>query len=629
MKKEKKLLLILGSHAHVPSGASESEFEFVYDKKMRPFISNLYRYSKIQAVLHYSGVLLYWVERNHPELFMLIEDMVNRKQVELLGGGFYEPMMPLISLQDRIGQVEYMTTYLRKHFGKRPLGCWIPGMAWEQNLAAALCASDMIYTFLSQNQFMKAGLSGDELFSPCISEDQGKLLTIFPVSLQAQNALAENSFTHVFNEISGSMNNGNFFRGDSIQDRIIAVFPSKTACAASEAADTAWNRFFEEISLSGDIVETALPGKIIKTLCINKKASFPNSSAIDNDFSPRRFLIDSREANGIYSKMVFTNVLINQLKGDRYRKLAAREELWKAQDSCLFSPCDGMNGHDLRKSAYSSLLRAECLSREKGKFISSLTQHDFDLDGVNEYLFQDARINCYIQQKGAGVFELDYLPKEWNYLNAGVLDTGESGYARRAAFTDVILPHKTELDEFKNGYPQKSRLCMNEKFEAASQDRKGKSCFKLPAINGEAQTEEAAPFGCVEISKCYLLKKDILTVDYLLKNTGADQREFCFVTNIYFSFAGDTDENVRFYTVDPNGKDIPAKQNVNSAGYLKIHDVKNEVQIMLGSLRAVSLFLVPVYDSGFYQANRIMSKFDISLGAGETWSNEYVLKFSH
>ena len=136
--KEERISLLLGSHAHVPSGASESEFEYAYENKMRPFVSNLYRYSNIQAVLHYSGVLLYWVERTHPEIFMLIEDMVTRKQVELLGGGFYEPMFPLIPLQDRIGQIELMTTYLRKHFGKRPVGCWVPGMVWEQHLAAAL-----------------------------------------------------------------------------------------------------------------------------------------------------------------------------------------------------------------------------------------------------------------------------------------------------------------------------------------------------------------------------------------------------------------------------------------------------------------------------------------------------------
>ena len=620
MKEEKKLYLILGSHAHVPSGASESEFEYAYENKMRPFVSNLYRYSNIQAVLHYSGVLLYWVERTHPEFFMLIEDMAARKQAEILGGGFYEPMLPLIPLQDRIGQIELLTTYLRKHFGKRPIGCWIPGMAWEQHLAAALAASDMSYTFLSQDQFVQAGLSGGELFYPCISEDQGKLVTIFPVSLAAAAALAEKSSSQVFIELINGMEEKN----ELSTDRIIAVFPEKAASSPQEAPDTAWNRFFEELSLSKNIVETVLPGKILKNLKTYKKASFPNSSSLENNFSPRRFLIDTCETNGIYSKMIFTNVLISQLKGDKYRKQNAREELWKAQDSCLFTPGGGPLRHELRKAAYSSLLHAESLSREKGKFISSLIQHDFDLDGVKEYLFQDARINCYIQLMGAGIFELDYLPKDWNYLDCGsTASDSMSNSARRTAFADAILPPQAGNNSLENGFPAGSRLCFNEQFEDVSQDRKGKSCFKLPASSADI------PFACIEINKSYLLKRDVLTVSYTLKNTGKEQEKFRFVTEIDFSFAGNGEEFVRFYTVESGGKDIPAECVLNSIETLKILDIKNEVQLLLGSAKAFSGCLIPACGNGLYQADRILSCFAISLEAGETWTNEFSLKFSH
>ena len=625
MKEETKLKLILGSHAHVPSGAGESEFEYVYENIMRPFVSNLYRYSNIQAVLHYSGVLLYWVERTHPEFFMLIEDMAARKQAELLGGGFYEPILPLIPLQDRIGQIELLTTYLRKHFGKRPQGCWIPGMAWEQHLAAALAASDMTYTFISQDQFIQAGLSPDDLYSPCISEDQGKLVTVFPVSLSAAAALAEKSSSQVFIDLKSGMEDDDA----PLTERIIAVFPEKISSSAQEAPDTAWNRFFEELSLSKDIVETELPAKILRSRKTYKKASFPNSSAIENNYSPRRFLIDTCGANGIYSKMIFTNVLISQLKGDKSRKQSAREELWKAQDSFLFTPGDGLKRHELRKAAYSSLLRAEQLSRERGRFISSLIQHDFDLDGVKEYIFQDAKINCYIQLKGAGIFELDYLPKDWNYLDCGTAASFASGArdgcVRRAAFADALVPFNAGVEDLENGFPSGSRLCFNEQFEAASQDRKGKSCFKLPADAGGA----GIPFGGIEINKCYLLKRDALAVTYSLKNTGKEQENFRFVTEIDFSFAGNGEEFVRFYTVESGGKDIPAQRILADTETLKILDVKNEVQLLLGSSSAFSGCLVPAFDGGFYQANRILACFAVSLKAGETWADEFTLKFSH
>jgi len=614
VKEENKINIILGSHAHVPSGAGEKDFEYVYENIMRPFVSNLYRYSNIQAVLHYSGVLLYWVERNHPEFFMLIEDMVSRKQVEVLGGGFYEPCFPLIPLQDRIGQIELMTTYLRKHFGKRPLGCWIPGFVWEQHLAAALSASDMNYTFLSQEQFKKAGMKGAEIFSPCISEDQGKLITIFPVSLSLEKDLANNSFSQVFVELKKQFETT---CKNCKSDKIISVFPDKVQSSPEEAPDTVWNRFFEEISLSENIVETILPAKILRNQKKYNKGSFPNSSGLENDFSPRKFLIDNAEANGIYSKMIFTNVLINQLKGDKARKLNAREELWKAQDSSLFSPGCGQFRNELRNAAYSSLLRAEKMTRDKGKFISSLIQYDFDFDGIKEYLFQDAKINCYIQLRGASIFELDYLPKDWNYM-----DCGSNEFGRKTAFADILTNSDTIINEDIGINNKNSRICFNEQYEAAAQDRKGKSCFKLSANDDNIQ------FNNIEINKCYMLKRDFLTVSYMLKNTGKEQQSFIFIPEINFSFAGVGDEYARFYTVDSNGKDIHLDKNFKTDN-LKILDVKNEVQIIFASVKQFSGCLTPVYTNELYQATRILPGFAVLLEAGESWTNEFSLKFSH
>jgi len=631
VKTENKISLILGSHAHVPSGAPESEFEFVYETKIRPFVSNLYRYSNIQAVLHYSGVLLYWVERTHPESFMLIEDMITRKQAEILGGGFYEPVFPLISLQDRIGQIELMTTYLRKHFGKRPTGCWIPGMAWEQNLAVALCTSDMNYTFLSQDQFEISGLEGADLFKPCLTEDQGKLIVIFPVSKHVEKELSQKSFSQVFVELQNKFKE---VCGDCKSEKIISVFPETVSSSPEEAPDTAWNRFFEEISLSDNIVNTALPFKILKTYKTFKKASFPNSCAQENNFSPRRFLIDNAEASGIYSKMIFTNLLINQLKGDKARKLNAREEMWKAQDSCFFSPGNGQYRNELRKSAYSSLLRAEMLSREKGKFVSSLIQYDFNFDGTKEFIFQDEKINCYVQHRGAGIFELDYLPKEWNYLDCGtsseparietkarkLSDTDNSN--KRTAFADMFFSESEKFDNLLNILPENGRFCFHEQYEEVNQDKKGKSCFRLPA------RADDVPFGKIEIEKCYLLKKDNLTVSYALINKGKEKNNFLFVPEIDFSFAGVGDEFVRFYTVDLSGKDISIDRLLDTNN-LKILDVKNEVQIILISANQFTGCLFPVYRYDMYQATRILPAFCVSLEAGGTWTNEFTLKFSH
>ena len=180
----RKLNLILGACGHLPSGAGEAEFEALYNREIKPLVQALNKFPRLNIVFHYSGVILYWIERRHPELFMLLEDLLFRKQAEFLGGGFYEPMLPLLPLSDKIGQIEMLTTYLRRHFGKRPQGCWLPAMAWEQNLVGPLNSCGMSYTFLEDLQFSGAGVepAGGGLFLPCITEDQGKLITVFPVA---------------------------------------------------------------------------------------------------------------------------------------------------------------------------------------------------------------------------------------------------------------------------------------------------------------------------------------------------------------------------------------------------------------------------------------------------------------
>ncbi|MCL2271076.1 MAG: hypothetical protein FWC24_07020, partial [Treponema sp.] len=66
---------------------------------------------------------------------------------------------------------------------------------------------------------------------------------------------------------------------------------------------------------------------------------------------------------------------------------------------------------------------------------------------------------------------------------------------------------------------------------------------------------------------------------------------------------------------------------------LKIHDLKNEVQITLTANRPFDGKIVPVSggETGgeLYQATCIMPIFSVSLEPGEKWGVEFALKFSH
>jgi hypothetical protein len=319
-------------------------------------------------------------------------------------------------------------------------------------------------------------------------------------------------------------------------------------------------------------------------------------------------------------------VLINQLRGDKSRKQSAHEELWKAQGSTLFCTTGklGLHNNTLRNAVYSALLRAERLTRERGKFSPSLISFDFNMDGVGEWLFLDTRISCYVQSTGGGICELDYLPKVWNYLDS---------CQGRTAFSDRLLPPETQAENLDTGDVHTARMCCKEHYDLGEMDKVRRALSLVLAPN----QQENIPFGCIEIVKSFYIKKDTVIVAYSLINRGEESTALCFAPEVDLALPGEA--CTRFFAWQQGNQDasLPALNELllNAVDGIKIHDLENEVHISLAANRPFDGRIVPVYfpnvDSspGLYQAFCLMPLFRVSLNAGESWDVEFNLKFSN
>src|SRR5258708_16954180 len=172
--------LVLLIHAHQPCGNFDHVLEKSYQHCYLPFIELLEKHPRVRLGLHYSGPLLTWVEEHHPEYFTRLKTLVQDGQVELVAGGFYEPILTSIPPADQHEQITRLTDYLEKHFGKRPSGAWLAERVWEPQLPSALAAAGVGYSLVDDIHFLSAGFEPEELFGAYIAEDRGQSVWLYP-----------------------------------------------------------------------------------------------------------------------------------------------------------------------------------------------------------------------------------------------------------------------------------------------------------------------------------------------------------------------------------------------------------------------------------------------------------------
>ena len=174
-----RISLALAIHNHQPVGNFGWVFADVFAQAYLPMLEALERHPGVRLSLHYSGPLLEWLRAERPECIVRLAALVARDQVEILGGGYYEPVLASLPERDRIGQLRRMGDELEALFGRRPSGAWLAERVWEPDLPTSLAAGGYDWTVLDDSHFRAAAIPEEDLWGPYTTEDQGQLLTVF------------------------------------------------------------------------------------------------------------------------------------------------------------------------------------------------------------------------------------------------------------------------------------------------------------------------------------------------------------------------------------------------------------------------------------------------------------------
>lgn len=173
----RKLALVI--HFHQPVGNLDGVVRNATDRCYRPFLECLEKVPDLKMTLHYSGCLLEWLEAEATDVTDKIRALSERGQIELLTGGFYEPILAALPRRDQVGQINMLTDHLAATYGADASGLWLTERVWEQEVVGAITETNVRYTILDDTMFHSVGLGDDELKGAFVTDHEGRPLLVY------------------------------------------------------------------------------------------------------------------------------------------------------------------------------------------------------------------------------------------------------------------------------------------------------------------------------------------------------------------------------------------------------------------------------------------------------------------
>ncbi len=438
----------------------------------------------IRFTAHYSGVLYEWFAENHPEFLEKLKMMVKRGQLEMMTGGFYEPILPIIPDEDKTGQINMETEFIKKNFLTTPRGLWLTERVWEPHLAKPLALANVEYITVDDYHFISAGSDEKDLFGYYVTEEEGYSLKVFPISKQLRYLVpfkmpheTVDYLKSIATEDGGRAavlaDDGEKFgvwpgtKKWVFEDRWLENFLKALEESRDMVRTMTFSQYMDEFPPAGriylptasyaEMMEWALPVK--SALKYERVTEEIKSFGKYDDYKQfmrggffRNFFAKYPESNNMHKKMLFVSEKISNLAKGRKLGLSsqsrdakidsARQSLWRGQCNCAYwhGVFGGLYLNYLRHAVYENLIKAEVESDRIAygdqNFIEVRTL-DFDKDGRDEILVSNNLLSCcFSPALGGCMFELDYKPKLFNLLNG--LARREEAYHRkvRAAGTE-------------------------------------------------------------------------------------------------------------------------------------------------------------------------------------------------
>lgn len=440
--------LCLVLHNHQPIGNFDGVFEQAYQDSYLPFLEVFEPYEQLRLSLHTSGPLMLWLAQRHPEYLDRVRMLVDVGRIEIVGGPQYEPILTMLPGRDRVGQIQSYGAWLERNFGVAPKGMWTPERVWESSLTSDVVDAGIGYTVLDDFHFRAAGLRDDQLTGYFLTEDDGRVLKIFPGSEHLR-------YTIPFQPVSASIDycrqiaerspGAVLTFGDDGEK--FGTWPD----TKSHVYEQGWLRsFFDALSENSHWLHTLTLDEAIRTTPPVGKVYLPDCSyremtewalpveaqetfddVVDEleghqrwaDLKSfvrggywRNFKTKYEETNEMYARMMYVSRRLADAESqgvDAGELAQIRDDLYRGQCNCPYwhGAFGGIYLPHLRNAVYSHLIEADTrLDQVSSATTPSVeaTVEDYNFDGQQEVRLSNDALCAWVSPgRGGRIYELD------------------------------------------------------------------------------------------------------------------------------------------------------------------------------------------------------------------------------
>jgi alpha-amylase len=432
----RRISLALTLHNHQPIGNFGWVFAEVFEQAYQPMVAALLRHPTVRVGLHYTGPLLEWLIAERPAFIADLRALVEREQVEILGGGLYEPVLASLPERDRVGQLSRMADAVEAAFGRRPHGAWLAERVWEPDVPTSLAAAGYAWTILDDSHFRAAAVPEDQMWGPYTTEDQGRLISVFGTEQGLRYRIPFQEVDEVIDYLRDHATEGGERVGTMGDDgEKFGAWPTTWEHCWGKGR---WvERFFEAIEANGAWLSTVRPSDWLASSAPVGRVYLPTGSYAEmgewalppveaRGFSAalhrardagapearwlrgafwRNFQVRYREINDLHKQMLRVSGEVEGMVPGRERD-SAMDHLYRGQSNdCYWHGLfGGIYIAHMRAATLSHLIAAEDIADAAlGTTVRSEVR-DLDLDGRDEILLaSDGQVVTIDLDEGAGI----------------------------------------------------------------------------------------------------------------------------------------------------------------------------------------------------------------------------------